>query len=61
MAKAISCMVCGNSVPVPRGLLIHGFLLCRACEDRIKNISPGDPDYGFYMNGLKKIWCSRGA
>jgi len=61
MAKAVSCMVCGEKVPVPRGLLIYGFLLCQACETRINSISPEDPDYKYYINGLKKMWCSCGA
>lgn len=61
MARAVTCMVCGKIIPVPRGLSIYGLFLCRVCEAGINSISPEDPDYKDYINGLKKVWCFCGA
>lgn len=52
-----NCIFCRQLRPVgEEGLLIKGYFICAACEAKIASLYREDPDYDFYLNGLKKIW-----
>ncbi|RJQ27546.1 MAG: sigma-G inhibitor, Gin [Peptococcaceae bacterium] len=56
-----NCLFCRQQRPVTgEGLLIRGYFICAACEAKITLLYREDPDYDFYLNGLKKIWHSPG-
>lgn len=39
-----------------RGLWVAGCHICSACERRLLSLSATDPEYPYFMSGLKKMW-----
>lgn len=39
-----------------QGIFIKGNFICAQCEQKLITTSCEQPQYHYYMNGLKKIW-----
>lgn len=49
------CLICG-AVYYGGGIFIRGRFICGPCERMLVNSSCDDLFYGYYINGLKKMW-----
>lgn len=50
------CVICGNLRGAGEGLIIRECYVCPQCELEIAGLSIDDPDYEYYISGLKRMW-----
>ncbi|MEG1003819.1 MAG: sigma factor G inhibitor Gin [Clostridium sp.] len=48
-----TCVICGHVSD--NGIIIKGEMICPMCEVDIVNVTPGDPKYNTYVEGIKNI------
>jgi len=53
-----TCIICRRALQEgEQALIIAGHNICLECGNKIVALSPDQPDYNYFMTGLKKIWC----
>ncbi|OPX91169.1 MAG: Inhibitor of sigma-G Gin [Pelotomaculum sp. PtaB.Bin013] len=52
------CIICRQALQEgEQSLFITGHNICFNCENKIMALSADNPDYDYFIKGLKKIWC----